>query len=43
MHGGLNCAHLGCRWDYAQPLNRDSRQQTSLEILLTNSEGNSHT
>jgi len=23
MQGDLNSAHLGCRWDYAQPLNKD--------------------
>ena len=23
MQGDLNCAHPGCRWDYAQPLTKD--------------------
>jgi len=23
MQRDLNCAHPGCRWDYAQPLNKD--------------------
>ena len=23
MLGDLNCAHQGCRWEYAQPLNKD--------------------
>jgi len=23
MQGDLNCAHPGCRWDYAQPLSKD--------------------
>jgi len=23
LQGDLNCAHPGCRWDYAQPLNND--------------------
>jgi len=43
MHGDLNSAHLGCRWDYAQPLNRDIKiADNKLETLLTNTGGHSH-
>jgi len=35
MHGDFNGAHLGCQWDYAQPLNRDlGTADNKLHIFL---------
>jgi len=36
----LNCAHPGCHWDYAQPLNRDlGIADNKIETFLTNTGG----
>ena len=41
--GDLNCAHPGCQWDYAQPLNRDlGLADNKIETFLTNTGGHSH-
>jgi len=40
MQGDLNCAHPGCRWDYAQPLNKDlGTADNKQENLLRNTSG----
>jgi len=40
MQGDLNCAHLGCRWDYAQPLNKDlGTADNKLEHFLNSTGG----
>ena len=40
MQGDLNCAHLGCRWDYAQPLNKDlGMADNKLEHFLNSTGG----
>ena len=40
MQGDLNCAHPGCRWDYAQPLNRDlGMADNKLQHFLDSTEG----
>jgi len=44
MQGDLNCAHPGCRWDYAQPLNKDiGTADNKLEHFLNNMSGHSYT
>ena len=43
MQGDLNCAHPGCRWDYAQPLNRDlGMADNKLEHFLNSTGGHSY-
>jgi len=43
MQGDLNCAHPGCRWDYAQPLKRDiGTADNKLEHFLENTSGHFH-
>jgi len=43
MQGNLNCAHLGCRWDYVQPLNKDIEMaDNKLEHLLSSTRGHSY-
>jgi len=43
MQGDLNCAHPECRWDYAQPLNKDIRTaDNKLEHFLKNTSGHFH-
>ena len=43
MQGDLNCAHPGCRWDYAQPLNRDlGTADNKLEHFLSSTGGHSY-
>jgi len=43
MQGGLNCAHPGCRWEYAQPLNKDiGTADNKLEHFLKNTSGCFH-
>jgi len=43
MQGDLNCAHAGCRWDYAQPLNKDiGTADNKLEHFLKNTSGCFH-
>jgi len=40
MQGDLNCAHPGCQWDYAQPLNKDlGTADNKLEHFLKNTSG----
>jgi len=40
MQGDLNCAHPGCRWDYAQPLNKDlGTADNKLEHFLKSTSG----
>jgi len=40
MQGDLNCAHPGCRWNYAQPLNKDiGTADNKLEHFLKNTSG----
>ena len=40
MQGDLNCAHMGCRWDYAQPLNKDlGTADNKLEHFLESTSG----
>jgi len=40
MQGDLNCAHPGCRWDYAQPLNKDlGMADNKLEHFLNSTGG----
>ena len=42
MQGDLNCAHPGCRWDYAQPLNKDiGMADNKLEHFLNSTGGHS--
>ena len=44
MQGDLNCAHQGCRWEYAQPLNKDiGTADNKLEHFLQNTSGCFHT
>ena len=44
MQGDLNCAHQGCRWKYAQPLNKDiGTADNKLENFLQNTSGCFHT
>ena len=44
MLGDLNCAHQGCRWEYAQPLNKDiGTADNKLENFLQNTSGCFHT
>jgi hypothetical protein len=44
MLGDLNCAHQGCRWEYAQPLNKDiGTADNKLENFLQNTNGCFHT
>jgi len=44
VQGDLNCAHPGCRWEYAQPLNRDiGTADNKLEHFLENTNGCFHT
>ena len=44
MQGDLNCAHPGCRWDYAQPLNNDlGTADNKLEHFLNSTRGHSYT
>jgi len=44
MQGDLNCAHPGCRWNYAQPLNKDiGTADNKLERFLKNTSGHSYT
>jgi len=43
MQGDLNCAHPGCRWDYAQPPNKDmGTADNKLEHFLKNTSGHYH-
>jgi len=43
MQGDLNCAHPGCRWDYAQPLNKDiGMADNKLEHFLNSTGGHSY-
>ena len=43
MQGDLNCAHSGCRWECAQPLNKDiGTADNKLEHFLKNTSGCSH-
>jgi len=43
MQGDLNCAHPGCQWDYAQPLNRDlGMADNKLEHFLSSTGGHSY-
>jgi len=43
MQGDLNCAHPGCRWDYAQPLNKDlGTADNKLEHFLKSTGGHSY-
>jgi len=43
MQGDLNCAHPGCRWDYAQPLNKDlGMAKSKLEHFLNSTGGDSY-
>jgi len=43
MQGDLNCAHSGCQWDYAQPLNRDlGMTDNKLEHFLSSTGGHSY-
>ena len=43
MQGDLNCTHPGCRWDYAQPLNKDiGTADNKLEHFLSSTGGHSH-
>jgi len=43
MQGDLNCAHPGCRWDYAQPLNKDiGTADNKLEHFLSSTGGHSY-
>jgi len=43
MQGDLNCAHPGCRWDYAQPLNKDiGTADNKLEHFLKYTSGHLH-
>lgn len=43
LHGDLNCAHSGCWWDYAQPLNRNlGIADNKFETFLNNIGGHSH-
>jgi len=43
MQGDLNCAHPGCRWDYAQPLNMDvGMADNELEHFLNSTGGHSY-
>jgi len=43
MQGDLNCAHPGCRWDYAQPLNKDlGMADNKLEHFLSSTGGHSY-
>ena len=40
MQGDLNCAHPGCQWEYAQPLNKDiGTADNKLEHFLKNTVG----
>jgi len=44
LQGDLNSAHLGCRWDYALPLNKDiGTADNKLEHFLSSTGGHSHT
>jgi len=43
MQGDLDCAHSGCRWDYAQPLNTDlGTADNKLEHFIKNTSGHFH-
>jgi len=43
MQGDLNCAHPGCRWDYAQPLNKDiGMADNKLEHFLSSTRRHSY-
>ena len=43
MQGDLNCAHPGCRWGYAQPLNKDlGMADNKLEHFLNSTRGHSY-
>ena len=43
MQGDLNCAHPGCRWDYALPLNKDiGMADNKLEHFLSSTGGCSY-
>jgi len=40
LQGDLNCEHPGCRWDYAQPLNKDiSTADQKLEHFIKTTSG----
>jgi len=43
MQGDLKCAHPGCRWDYAQPLNKDiGTADNKLKQFLEDTSGHFH-
>ena len=43
MQGDMNCAHPGCRWGYAQPLNKDlGMADNKLEHFLNSTRGHSY-
>jgi len=43
MQGDLNCAHSGCQWDYAQPLDKDlGMADNKLEHFLNSTGGHSY-